>query len=136
FGPGVGTVALDPANPSIIYAGGSQLARSTDGGRTWQVTSPPGVFLEVTFLAVVPGAPSVVLAGMSSQILRSTDGGLTWSAAFVGISPLTALLADPRLPGTAYYADGSGLYKTTDAGRSWTLTGPSSSGQPLTYGRL
>jgi photosystem II stability/assembly factor-like uncharacterized protein len=136
FGQGLGTVALDPANPSMIYAGGSQLARSTDGGRTWQTTSPPGISLGVAFLAVIPGNPSVVLAGTDSRLLRSTDGGATWSATFVAISPITALVADPGAPGTAYYADGSGLYKSTDAGQSWSLTGPSAGGQPLTYGRL
>jgi photosystem II stability/assembly factor-like uncharacterized protein len=136
FGQGLETVVLDPANPSMIYAGGSQLARSTDGGRTWQTTVPVAASLGVAFLAVIPGHPSVVLAGTDSRLLRSTDGGATWSASFVAISPITALGADPGAPGTAYYADGSGLYKSTDAGRSWSLTGPSAGGQPLTYGRL
>ena len=76
FGRGLEVVALDPAHPAAIYVGGDQLARSTDGGKTWQITSPPAISLDVTSMAVIPGSPSVVLAGTDARLLRSADGGL------------------------------------------------------------
>jgi photosystem II stability/assembly factor-like uncharacterized protein len=135
FGRRLEVVALDPAHPAAIYVGGDQLARSTDGGKTWQVASSLGDSLGVTSLAVIPGSPSVVLAGAGSRLLRSADGGSTWSEIFIN-STITSVLADPGSPGTAYYADGSGVHKSTDAGESWFLAGPSANGQPAAYGHL
>ncbi len=135
FGRRLEVVALDPAHPAAIYVGGDQLARSTDGGKTWQVASSLGDSLGVTSLAVIPGNPSVVLAGAGSRLLRSADGGSTWSAIFIN-SPVTSVVAAPGSPGTAYYADGWGLHKSTDAGKSWFLAGPSVGGQPVAYGHL
>lgn len=133
FGPSFTAVAVDPANPPVIYAGGRQLARSTNGGRTWETTLASGV--DVSGLAVVPGNPSTVLAAAYSQFLRSADGGRTWvSTPFsVGVG---SVVADPGSPGTAYFTDGLGLHKTTDAGVSWFLSGPLVNGQPVTFGRL
>jgi photosystem II stability/assembly factor-like uncharacterized protein len=135
FGRRLEVVALDPSHPAAIYVGGDQLARSTDGGRTWQITSPPAISLDVTSLAVIPGNPSVLLAGSGALLLRSADGGSTWSTLFVN-GPITSIVADPGSPGTAYYADASGLHKSTDAGKSWFLTGPSASGLPVLFGHL
>ncbi len=135
FGRRLEVVALDPSHPAAIYVGGDQLARSTDGGKTWQVTSPPAISLDVTSLAVIPGNPSVLLAGSGALLLRSADGGSTWSATFIN-GPITSIVADPGSPGTAYYADGSGLHKSTDSGKNWSLTGPLVSGQPVLYGHL
>jgi len=135
FGLHLGVVALDPAHPATIYVGGDQLARSTDGGKTWQTTSPPGIAFDVTSLVVIPGNPSIVLAGSDFRLLRSADGGSTWSTLFVE-GPVTSILADPDAPGTVYYADGSGLHKSTDAGKTWFLTGPSAGGLPVLYGHL
>jgi photosystem II stability/assembly factor-like uncharacterized protein len=134
FGRRLEVVALDPAHPAAIYVGGDQLARSTDGGQTWQVTSP-APSLDVKSLAVIPGNPSVLLAGTDIRLLRSDDGGSTWSTRFVNDS-VTSVVADPGSPGTAYYADGSGLYKSTDAGKSWSFTGPTAGGQPIRQGHL
>jgi photosystem II stability/assembly factor-like uncharacterized protein len=135
FGRRIEVVALDPAHPAAIYVGGDQLARSTDGGKTWQTTSPPATSLDVKSLAVIPGNPSVLLAGTDIRLLRSADGGSTWSTTFIN-GPITSVVADPGSPGTAYYADGSGLHKSTDAGKTWSLTGPSVNGQPVMYGYL
>ena len=76
-GPGGGPVdslAVDPTNPSILYAtSGTGTYKSTDQGASWaklQVgdNSAPGA------LAVDPANPSIVVSGRT----RSTDGGQNW----------------------------------------------------------
>jgi photosystem II stability/assembly factor-like uncharacterized protein len=133
FGTGLKTVALDPANPAAIYVGGSVLARSLDGGRTWHTTLTSAI--DVRSLAVVPGHPSTLLATSGAQLLRSANGGRTWSSRFVvGVAGRVA--ADPDVPGTAYYTDEGGLHKSTDAGKSWSFSGPAANGRLTPHGLL
>src|SRR4051794_17736625 len=75
FGPGGGTpagLAVDPRNPSIVYAATGTLYRSADGGETWTALFGSGL----TAVALDPINPSVVYAG-GRQLARSTDGGRT-----------------------------------------------------------
>jgi photosystem II stability/assembly factor-like uncharacterized protein len=133
FGPGFGVVAVDPANPAVVYAGGSQLARSTDGGRSWKITRSGS--LQVTSLAVLPGSPSTVLAASGYQLFRSANGGRTWSARLTN-SFITAVAADLDSPRTAYYTDDLGLHKSTDAGKSWSASGPPADGHLVPHSLL
>ncbi|MFI5289090.1 MAG: hypothetical protein ACHQ17_05550, partial [Polyangia bacterium] len=61
------------------------------------------------------------------KLYASTDGGLTWttlkSPLFGGFSGVPkALLVDPAAPQTLYMAVGTTLYKSIDAGQSWTTS--------------
>jgi len=131
-GPAFTAVAVDPVNPKAIYAGGRQIARSLDAGRTWQTTYPATV--DVSALAVVPGKPSTVLAASGPQLLRSADGGRTWTARFVN-TQVGSVAADPASR-AAYYTDELGLFKSTDAGKTWSFSGPTVNGQPAPFGRI
>jgi photosystem II stability/assembly factor-like uncharacterized protein len=131
-GPTFTAVALDPAHPKAIYAGGRQIARSLDSGKTWQTTYASTV--DVSGLAVVPGTPSTVLAASDFRLLRSADGGRTWSARSVNTS-VGSVVADP-VSRAAYYTDELGLFKSTDAGKSWSFSGPSANGRPVAFGRI
>lgn len=98
---GVGDVALDPADPDIVYAaayqrrrhvftlidGGPESAiyKSTDAGETWNKVSSglPTVDLGRIGLAVSPADPNVVYAAVEAAdgkggIFRSSDKGATW----------------------------------------------------------
>src|SRR5256885_4688809 len=46
------TVAVDPANPAILYVGGEKVYRSSDGGTTW--TTSGGLGADCTRIAVDP----------------------------------------------------------------------------------
>lgn len=76
-------VLYHPTDPEIAYAsaGPAGFYRSTDGGRTWQLsTSGLPANASVETLATSPSAPSVLLAVVEQQgVFRSPDTGLTWS---------------------------------------------------------
>ena len=95
----VGTLAMDPSNPDILFLGFGDpfdvkqpgITRSTDGGGTW---SAPAVLHasyaagnstqeltagSVTDIKVDPRNSAVVLATTDAGLFRSTDAGITWS---------------------------------------------------------
>jgi photosystem II stability/assembly factor-like uncharacterized protein len=147
----VRVLAVDPTNSSTLYGGSPNgntlvLLNSTDGGLTWNALgSLPTTYSSVT-LAIDPGNPAILYAGCSAYdaagggVFKSTDAGNTWSAVSSGLpilqalnggrSPgVLALLIDPTNPRTLYAASdyfgaaGGGVYKSTDAAASWHATG-------------
>jgi hypothetical protein len=124
----MGAVALDPANPLIVYAGsgnlfdGSQgfvkasgLYKSVDGGQTWFVTDG-GVFGStlqgIGINRIICPAADSLLVGTQNGLFRSTDGGLNFGAnapAFNDGKPVmpgfvSALVmdSDPAQPNTVW----------------------------------
>jgi photosystem II stability/assembly factor-like uncharacterized protein len=95
----VGTLAMDPSNPEILFLGFGDpfdvqqpgLVRSADGGGTWSApvqlratySSPSSTVAltagSVTDIKVDPRNSLVVLATTDVGLFRSTDGGATWS---------------------------------------------------------
>ena len=120
------TIAVDPSNPSTMYAAYQGVYKSTDGGATW--AKLPGTGLEFPFiitLAVNPSNPSVVYAGnISGAFYRSTDGGLTWAAVSLPApsNPVVrAVEFDPTNASNIFLATANGLYKSTDGGATWAV---------------
>jgi photosystem II stability/assembly factor-like uncharacterized protein len=90
-GSGAQCLAVDPADPSTLYAGLREggVRRSDDGGRTWVDCALPesGVFS-----LAVSAADGAVYAGTEpSRLFRSDDGGASWRE-------LEALLELPSRP--------------------------------------
>ena len=123
-------LVMDPSNSSILYRV-NPLAKSTDGGITWnRLAGPiPGV-AGVGALTVDPQssntlyvatvettAPSVSLY----VIFKSTDGGQSWSAVNTTVPAVQSLVFSPL---HAMFAGTSvGVFKSTDAGVNWGQTG-------------
>ena len=98
----------------------------------------------VAAVAGVPGDPLVYYAGAASGGLwKSTDGGINWQPIFdqvQGVSSVGALAvaaSDPNIvwAGTgephirSHVTVGNGVYKSTDAGRTWRRMGLEESGR-------
>jgi hypothetical protein len=88
---GVLALAIDPTNPTLLYAGTYEfIFKSTDGGSTWTAVYSTGYWFEpVNTLAV--DATGTLYAGTGDchcfegcgcrgGVITSTDGGGTWSA--------------------------------------------------------
>ena len=119
-GRSIGTIAVQPGNPKVIYVGTTRGVRginSTDGG---------GVSL-------IPGAAQWGL-------YKSTDGGATWTFIHNGAASTTGcsvtldatnttpcsprgvrrVAADPSDPNTVYAASyARGIWRSNDAGATW-----------------
>ena len=113
----IGRIVVHPTNPDIVYVAAM--------GRLWSTSEERGVF-------------------------KTTDGGKTWTKVLYVNAQTGAidLVIDRKHPGTLYAAmydvqrrpwklleggEGSGIFKTTDGGKTWKkLTG----GLPTKQGRI
>lgn len=90
--------------PAVLFAGGSQLWRSEDSGRTWSnLTQTRGgressvLGAPVNDLAVDPGNPDRIAVAAASGVWVSLDGGLSWQGWNDGLPAfrVTRILAAP-----------------------------------------
>ena len=139
----VNVLAMDPSNPSILYAGTSEgLFKSTDGAGSWnQLPTVPG---SVFVVAIDPASASTIyVQSVVSQraqetgafkLLRSDDGGATWedlSGAGTPESPgydRGIWFDTTSTPSTVYMWGHVGTYgfpvwRSTDRGETWTGRG-------------
>src|SRR5271165_1078985 len=124
------SIAIDPKNPSVVYAGTWHLAWKTeDGGANWHHISKGMIEDSDVFSIIVDSTnPSVVFASACSGIYKSQSAGDSFSK-IQGI-PFSArrtrvLKQDPSNPATVYAGTTEGLWKTTDAGKTWNrVTNP------------
>lgn len=99
----IGKIVIDPRNPNVVYVGalgrlwGSNpergLYKTTDGGKTWKRILFVDDYTGVIDIAVDPHNPNTMLVAMWQRLRKPWD--------FASGGP------------------GSGLYKTTDGGRSF-----------------
>ncbi len=119
------SVALDPKDSNVIYAGTWHLPWKTkDGGNTWQKVSRGLDYDSDVFSIMVDGSnPNIVLASACSGIYRSTTGGRTFRK--VQDIPYSArrthvLRQNPRNLRIIFAGTTEGLWRTVDGGTSWT----------------
>jgi photosystem II stability/assembly factor-like uncharacterized protein len=120
------SIAIDPANPDIIYAGTWHLPWKTDdGGANWHSISKGIAFDSDMFSIIVdPKSPSTVYASACSGMYKSLDRaelfhrmlGLPHSAMRTRV-----LKQDPQRPNIVYAGTTGGLWKTVDGGDKWKL---------------
>jgi len=126
-------VAVDPLNEARLYVGGrGGLWQSEAGGTTWKTLSSPSLVRSaIRSIAIAPRVPETLYVGTDQEgIFRSPDGGASWIPASRGLpealaggrpAPIRSLAVDPTNPSIAYAGtELHGLYKTTDAGASWS----------------
>ncbi len=141
----VASLAVDPNNQNIVYAG------ATTGG-LWKTTNPTAVYphwecltnnyagMGVSDVVVHPDNSSIIYIvtgihfnGMmkmtgdySLGAYKSTNGGLTYNL-MMGLSPeeniyLSKLVFDPNNSSIMYILSSKTIYKSTDGGSTWSDT--------------
>jgi photosystem II stability/assembly factor-like uncharacterized protein len=124
------SLAIDPRDPNIIYAGTWHLPwKTTDGGAHWNNVKEGLIDDSDVFSIIIdPQQPNVIYLSACSGIYKSENGGAQFHK-IQGI-PATArrtrvLLQDPVHGDTVYAGTTEGLYKTTNAGKTFQrMTGP------------
>lgn len=121
---GVNAIEIDRTNPNIVYAGTTKgLFRTTNKGEQWERI---GQSLSDPFISSIllhSTEPSQLYVGGPAGVWKSSDSGTTWEAMNQGIATLNirALAMNPRNPLLLYAGtNGSGLYRSIDAGATWT----------------
>lgn len=121
---GITSVAIDPANPDVIYAGTSHLPwKTSDAGKSWHSIHDGMIDdSDVFSIYVNPQAPSDVYASACSGIYASKNGGESWKkiAGIPNTSRRTHVIRlDPAHPETIYAGTTSGLYESPNGGTTW-----------------
>jgi photosystem II stability/assembly factor-like uncharacterized protein len=122
----VGSVAVDPRDPMVIYAGTWHLPwKSTDGGRSWFPISAGMIDdSDVMTLTVDRTNTQNVFATACSGIYRSTDGAARWSKVR-GIPSSSrrtrAFAQSPDNQNLLFAGTVEGLWMSEDAGMTWRL---------------
>jgi photosystem II stability/assembly factor-like uncharacterized protein len=144
MGGRVSDIAIDPRNPFVFYVGLGHggLFKTNDNGTTFDPIFDKQPMLSIGAVAIAPSDSDVVWVGTGEAndrnssdwgdgVYRSTDGGEKWQN--IGLKQSRAIariVVDPKKPDVAYVAamgslwkDGGerGLFKTTDAGKTWKL---------------
>ena len=151
FGIGrIDCIVIDPIDTNTLYAGAAcgGLWISHNGGATWTSNADNFPSLSVADIAVNPhhtdtlyaatgdgygyvtGSSAIFWGGLySAGVMKSTDGGATWNT--TGLSYLQSntdiiqrLLIHPNNPNILLAATTNGIYRTADAGATWTLVDP------------
>ncbi len=149
FAGRIDVAAPDPSKPNVMYLGANnggvwKTTNWLDSSPTWtEITDKPQILSLAVHehdLVVFPGNPNIVLAAASGPgggIMRSDDAGSTWT--YLGnsrfdLAEFGAIVVDPNVAnaqtlyvaisgGSANFFLGSGLYKSTDGGATWSDAG-------------
>jgi photosystem II stability/assembly factor-like uncharacterized protein len=121
---GVNAIEINHVNTDVVYAGTTKgLYRTSNKGETWERIGQSITELFISSIVLHPRDPSVLYVGGPGGIWKSDDGGNAWAARNEGLATLNirALAMDPKDLRTLYAGtNGSGLYRSTDAGETWT----------------
>jgi uncharacterized repeat protein (TIGR01451 family) len=122
----IGTLVVNPVNPSIVYAGGAGgIFKSTNGGDSWQHpggSAPANTTIVAS--ALDPSNPAILYAGgYGDGVYKTTDAGATWASINTGLQNHTvgSLGVDPSNPQTVYVTTWDGVSKSTNGGSNWVL---------------
>ncbi len=123
------SIAIDPRDPRIIYAGTYHLPwKTTDGGRTW---SPIHAGMlddsDVMSIWIDRSNPQRIYASACSGIYRSDNAGRLWSR-IQGI-PNSAkrthvIQQHPSNPSVVFAGTTEGLWTSSNAGATWQRVTP------------
>jgi photosystem II stability/assembly factor-like uncharacterized protein len=123
------SLAVDPKDPNIIYAGTWHLAwKTADGGRTWHSIKKGVVDDSDVFSIIVDSSntQNVYLSACSGIYKSENQAELFHKIQGIPFSArrTRVLKQDPGNPAVVYAGTTEGLWKTSDAGKTWRRITP------------
>jgi photosystem II stability/assembly factor-like uncharacterized protein len=129
---GIGPMAMDPQNPSIVYVGSTNgLFKTTDGGATWSRIETGLTNKFVFSIAIDRQVPSTLYVSVQTdRVFKSDNGGGNWAPMNNGLPSqggvnfgVNALAVDPQNRNIVYAGlSPGGVAKSTNGGASWVQT--------------
>jgi hypothetical protein len=125
WNPGVGRITcigISPADTTVLFVGspGGGLWKSTNSGATWlPLSDNASSRLSVTAVTIDPVNINVVYLAASGTF-KSTDGGNTWVTMGGIAGTVRKFLVQPGNSNIVFAASTGGIYRSTNAGASWT----------------
>ncbi len=124
-GKTVNSIAVDPSNSDILFAGAEEgLYRTTNSGASWD-TLEPGLMRGIKAVSIDPHDPQVVYAvhgigDLDDGVYRSTDGGVSWNPIY-GLACGTSFwtCTSSLYAGALDDSGGGGVHLSTDGGATW-----------------
>jgi photosystem II stability/assembly factor-like uncharacterized protein len=131
----VNTICVDPKNSSTIYIGAPAggIWKSANGGSTWAPLSDKIPQIGVSGIAVDYNNPNTIYISTGDKdggdtysvgVLKSTDGGKNWIKTGLTSNLVNNeagdILIHPTDSNILICATGNGIYKSSDAGVTWS----------------
>ncbi len=129
-------IHFDPTNSATVYVGSPAggLWKSTTGGNSWTTNTDNLAVIGCSDLEINPNNTQIMYLATgdgeagdtySIGVLKSTNGGTSWNP--TGLNwlvtsgrTISKLLINPQNPNTLFAATSIGLYRTLNAGSTWT----------------
>jgi hypothetical protein len=128
-GQTVSSLAVDPANPNLVYAATSLVGSvQVYNSSSWSSVSLPG--LSVYSVATTPARPGMAYAGTSNGIYRGSGTG-GWTQIGLSGVKVTAVAADPVRSNVIVAGAASGAYISRDGGATWQPGPPELNGYTI-----
>ena len=126
--------AVDPQNPNTIYIGSPNggIWRSKNNGNSWVLLNEAALFSGVSGIAIDYNDSNIIYVSTGDEdggnsattgVWKTINGGNTWtqtSYPYTSTSKLGEILINPLNSNSLWVVGSSGVYKSTDAGLTWT----------------
>ena len=118
---------IDPNDHNTLYAGFSEIWKSTDRGDSW--VSQSGIGSSIRSIAVAPSNSDYIYAASSGSVFGTSNGGTNWTDITnndlaSGAGSITYLAVKYDDPNTVWATvggyNGDGVFQSIDGGTSWT----------------
>lgn len=146
----VSALAVDPGNPSVVYAGAAQggIWKTTTAGSSWSPLTDRQASLAIGSIALDPTNSNTIYVGTGEEnfsgdsyygagILKSTNGGTAWAhlcgpfcgpvgqdGFYGGGARIGALAVSPAnnqvILAAVALLSKDGIYRSADGGKTWT----------------
>lgn len=132
----INAIAVDPQVATTYYAGAPAggIWKSTNSGNSWTPLSDDLPQIGVSGIAIDHSNSDIIyiatgdddyIDSYSVGVMKSIDGGLNWSTTGLNTSPghpnnMNDIYMHPSNTSVLWVATNNGVYKTTDAGTTWS----------------